>query len=326
MNGLVSIIVPVYNVEKYLDRCIKSIVKQTYNNLEIVLVDDGSQDQCPQICDWWAEKDKRIKVVHKSNGGLSDARNAGMEIATGDYIAFVDSDDWIEEDLYRILLDAIKATNSDIACCKFRRIGENFKQASSMANDSGAYELFDTKESLLELITENKIQQVVWNKLYRKNVISDIEFAVGKCNEDDFWTYQVLGKAYRVVSVDVTGYYYWQRNNSIMGVSYSPRRLDAVEAKICRQVYLEKYFPELNFAGKRDLLYTCLYHGQMLMKHMSSSDREDAMLWLEKTFITYGINNQEKNNLNTKDKMWLKLGSSFFRLTCFVRNMFGIGC
>lgn len=326
MNDLVSIIVPVYRVEPYLNRCIESIVQQTYEQLEIILVDDGSPDNCPAMCDAWAEKDSRIKVIHKSNGGLSDARNAGLKIAAGDYIAFVDSDDWIEKDLYRILLDAMKATDSDIVCCKFRRVFGDFKQSSCRANDSRAYELFDTKEALYELITENKIHQVVWNKLYKRNVISNIAFAVGKCNEDDFWTYQVLGKASRMASVDFTGYYYWQRNDSIMGAPHSTKRLDAVEAKICRQEYLEKYFPELNFAGKKDLLYTCLYHGQMLMKHMSSSDREDAMLWLKKTFITYGINNQEKNNLNTKDKIWLKLGNSFFGFACFVRNIFGIGC
>lgn len=118
---LISVIVPIYKVEAYLNRCVESIVRQTYTELEIILVDDGSPDGCPALCDEWAGKDKRIKVIHKSNGGLSDARNAGMRAAEGNYISFVDSDDWIAPEFYRLLLEAMRETGSDIAACKIQR-------------------------------------------------------------------------------------------------------------------------------------------------------------------------------------------------------------
>ena len=122
---MISVIVPIYNVEKYVNKCVGSIVNQTYTNLEIILVDDGSPDRCPEICDEWAKKDSRIKVIHKKNGGLSDARNAGMKIASGDYIAFVDSDDWIAPEMYERLLMAIKNDNSDIAACAVKMVWED---------------------------------------------------------------------------------------------------------------------------------------------------------------------------------------------------------
>ena len=117
MGELISVIIPIYNVEAYLDECIASVIAQTYSNLEIILVDDGSPDNCPQMCDEWAAKDSRIRVIHKENGGLSDARNAGIDIATGEYIAFVDSDDWIEPEMYEIMLAALKNENADICAC-----------------------------------------------------------------------------------------------------------------------------------------------------------------------------------------------------------------
>ena len=122
---MISVIVPVYNVAAYLDRCVKSIVNQTYADLEIILVDDGSPDQCGTMCDNWAMKDKRIKVVHKENGGLSDARNAGIEVASGDYIGFVDSDDWIEPDMYQDLLEAVEREGAELAVTGINRTYDN---------------------------------------------------------------------------------------------------------------------------------------------------------------------------------------------------------
>lgn len=125
MNPLISVIVPIYNVEKYLARCVDSIVNQTYKNLEIILVDDGSPDRCPKMCDDYAEKDSRIKVVHKKNGGLSDARNAGMAVATGEYISFIDSDDYVSDDFFECLLDVMNKENSDIAECSVVKLYED---------------------------------------------------------------------------------------------------------------------------------------------------------------------------------------------------------
>ena len=124
MNPLISVIVPVYKAEKYLDKCVQSIVNQTYKNLEIILVDDGSPDNCPEMCDEWAKKDSRIKVIHKENGGVSSARNAGLDNSFGDYIGFVDSDDFIENDFYECLYDNLVENGADISFCTFKTLDE----------------------------------------------------------------------------------------------------------------------------------------------------------------------------------------------------------
>lgn len=322
---LISIIVPVYGVEEYLDRCIKSLVNQKNVNIEIILVDDGAIDRSPQICDAWAKRDDRIKVIHKQNGGLSDARNTGIKIANGRYIAFVDSDDWIEQNLYRTLLDAINKTKSDIACCKIARVQAN---ASNFRTEklSGNYEIYSTNEAMYELIMDRKIQQVVWNKLYKREALENIWFEVGKYNEDEFWSYQVIGQARQVVVVDYVGYYYLQRSSSIMGSRYSARRLDAVEAKTLRQSYLEKFYPSLEFIGKINLLYTCLYHGQQVLKYMEKTDEKNAMDKLQKTFRSYRLKNKEILNLSWQDRTWFYIGEKNFKLTCYLRNLLKVGC
>lgn len=323
--NLISIIVPVYGVEKYLNKCVESLINQKNVEIEIILVDDGSPDKCPEICDLWAKKDQRIKVIHKENGGLSDARNAGLKIAKGQYIAFVDSDDWIDYSLYHTLLETLKRTKSDIASCKIEKVWEN-KEIPFIENNSCEYKLYDSEKALTELITDGDVQQVVWNKLYRRNVLSDILFEVGKYNEDEFWTYQVLGNANRIVVVDYVGYYYLQRNSSIMGSAYSLKRLDAVEAKVRRQEYLSNYFPSVVTIGKKNLLYTCLYHGQLVLKNIKPNDKKEALLRLKEVFKFYGFKCEELGQLSYKDKIWLNFGKMNFELTCKVRNLLKIGC
>ena len=203
---LISVIVPIYNVEDYLDRCVESIVKQTYKHLEIILVDDGSPDNCPQICDGWAEKDSRIKVIHKENGGLSDARNAGLKITTGEIVSFIDSDDWIEMD-----------------------------------NDG----VLDTQSAMKELLNDGKLKQHVWNKIYKFDLIQDVPFEKGKYHEDVFWSYLIVGRAKRISVITDSFYNYVQRSNSIMGEGFSAKRLDALDANYLRCEYMKKHFPEL---------------------------------------------------------------------------------
>ena len=217
MNPLISIIVPIYKVEKYLCRCVDSILNQTYVNLEIILVDDGSPDDCPQICDDYAEKDNRIKVIHKENGGLSDARNAGMEIAKGKYISFIDSDDYVSLDFFETLYNTIITENSDIVECSVVKFYEN-NHFDSISDDFSVRN-FSTVGGLSALISETLFHQHVWNKLYKSELVLDIPFAVGKLNEDEFWTYQVFGRAKRISRINKTMYFYFQRSNSIMGES-----------------------------------------------------------------------------------------------------------
>lgn len=230
-NALVSVVVPVYNVEKYLSRCIDSISRQSYSNLQIILVDDGSKDNSAVICDEYSKKDTRISVIHKTNGGLSDARNVGIDNAKGDYICFIDSDDFVRETYVEDLLNAILKYNADIAVClfekgnsdKFNDVVENNQQNEIVLNNIGALnKLYD------EVLNVNMV--VAWNKLYSKNLFYKIRFPVGKIHEDEFTTPKLLFEADKIVVINKKDYYYFQSPNSIMRSEFKINRLDALEA------------------------------------------------------------------------------------------------
>ena len=167
MKMKVSIIIPVYNVEAYLDRCLKSIVNQTYENLEIIIVDDGSPDKCPFICDSWQLKDDRIIVIHKENGGLSSARNTGLDIATGDYICFVDSDDYISLDMIETMLDAALTYSVDVVTCGRIRVA-NSTEEEMYSLPKG--KLFTGEKAIKELFCGGAIEEAAWDKLYKKEI------------------------------------------------------------------------------------------------------------------------------------------------------------
>lgn len=239
MSELISVIIPVYKVEKYLDECIASVVSQTHQNLEIILVDDGSPDSCPQMCDAWAEKDLRIRTIHKANGGLSDARNAGLEIASGDYIAFVDSDDFIQPDMLEKLLAALLRTESDIAACGIQNFG-----ASQGA--WGCQDFVGTPEQIYaKLYNETTYPVAAWNKLYRRSCWQTLRFPVGKICEDTFTTYQLIHHASRIVMIPEALYCYRIRPESIMTSAFSPKRMDEEEAWRCNYQFIEDHYPSL---------------------------------------------------------------------------------
>lgn len=200
---LISVIVPCYKVEKYLDECLKSITTQTYYNLEIILVDDGSPDACPQICDNWAKKDERIIVIHKQNGGLSDARNVGIAASNGDFIAFVDSDDFIESDMYERLYALYCKTNSDICACEINRFQNNSKKKIDYFQYKSKY---DSKDYLSAMLSR-KIDCASWNKLYTRDFATRISFRVGRNNEDFLWLFYQCYDSEITVSYTTDAYY-----------------------------------------------------------------------------------------------------------------------
>ena len=321
-NMKISIIVPIYNVEKYLDKCIKSIVNQSFKNLEIILVDDGSPDNCPAICDEWAIKDSRIKVIHKENGGLSDARNAGLAVATGEYIAFVDSDDYIEADMYKKLLSVALNNKCDIVSCKLRMVYENDKNFVTK-DDSEDLIIYSTEDAMSALI-DDKIRQVVRNKIYKADIIKNIPFDVGKYHEDEFWSYQAIGNATKIATIDYTGYNYLPRSGSIMGNGYSLKRLDAVEAKCLRQEYLDNNVPVLSQQGLINLIFTCIYHGQLSLKYLDKKEKKNALNKLKK-IIKKNISVLSFDILSKKQKIWIYLLKISFFYTCKFRNIIRIG-
>ena len=227
-NEMISVIIPVYRVEKYLDKCIKSVVGQTYKDLEIILVDDGSPDQCGAICDKWSEKDERIRVIHKAHGGVSDARNAGLDEATGAYIGFVDSDDYIHPEMYQKLYEKIKEYRADIAICGFYRIDE--LSGRIIRNENMPSEGMINKNDALMHLCSKVPFMVVWNKLYRKELFLDIRFAYGKISEDILIMFELFHKCEMIFSVLDSFYYYVFTPNSIMRGEKTASHLDAVEA------------------------------------------------------------------------------------------------
>ena len=236
MNDLVSIIIPVYNVENYLLRCVESILKQTYENIEIILSDDGSKDKSGQLCDSLALKDKRIKVLHCENKGLSEARNRGLRIAGGKYVCFVDSDDWVDKDFVLKLLYTLKKTKSDISECKFKRTTD----AEAKGNKNGSISSLDTKSALDLLCDDNYAKHiVVWNKMYKKSLFDKIEFPIGKLHEDEFTTHKLFSKATKVGFVDDELYFYFFNKNSITASKIIDKRLDSIEAYLERMTFFE---------------------------------------------------------------------------------------
>lgn len=216
---LISIIIPVYNVEDCLKHCVDSVCNQSYSNLEIILVDDGSTDSCPMLCDSLASKDSRIKVIHKPNGGLSDARNAGLEIFTGEYVAFVDSDDYIHPEYISFLFDMLTRSGAGIALCNFRKIFTNDESFSypSIQVPSGEYKLMDYSEALTELVGFNSVLYVLtWNKLYKRQIFDDVRFPVGKISEDFYVSFKVLHRAGKIAVTGAQLYFYYLRKGSII--------------------------------------------------------------------------------------------------------------
>lgn len=226
-----SIIVPVYNVEQYLDNCINSILNQTYRNFELILIDDGSPDKSAEICDKYRLLDNRIKVIHKKNGGLSSARNAGLEIATGKYIGFVDSDDWINKDMYDKMLNLAEKNEADIVQCEYLEVYDN--KIIMQPKENSEFEVsnkFDALEKIINFGQEHVNGVVSWNKIYKSYLFNDIRFPIGKLNEDEFTTYKLVHKSEKIIFLKEKLYYYRQTPNSIMNKKFNVRRVDLLEA------------------------------------------------------------------------------------------------
>ena len=239
-NPLISVIVPVYNVEKYLPKCIDSIINQTYKNLEIILVDDGSPDGCGKICDDYAKLDDRIKVIHKKNGGRSEARNVGIDIAKGEYIGFVDSDDYIESNFYELLLKAVLDNNADISICSSKCVDETGKEVESKFKFNVQNEILDKKDALRKLVEGNLAFVSPVTKLYHKKIFHNLRITTGVFHEDEYFAHHVIGKADRVVCIEDKIYNYLViRATSAMHEINPIKTLDILYAYYDRYKYIK---------------------------------------------------------------------------------------
>ncbi len=237
----ISVIVAVYNIEKYIAKCIESIINQSYQDLEIILVDDGSTDKSGTICDDYAEKDNRIKVIHRINGGLSAARNTGIECATGDYIGFVDGDDWIDENMYESMSNMVRQYGADLVVCRYKCIYNNYQNDGS----TGKITVFDKPlEMLKQCLREEEefqIQHAAWNKLYKRELLGTKRFPEGKWYEDVVFSAKILSETQKGVYIDNAFYnYVCEREGSIMNAGMTEKFFkDWIPAYIEKENYLE---------------------------------------------------------------------------------------
>ena len=240
--GKISIIVPIYNVQQFLNQCIESIVKQTYSNLEIILVDDGSPDGCSILCDEWEKSDQRIIVIHKKNGGLSDARNAGIKVATGDYIAFVDGDDFIELDMYKLLIMAINENNADIAVCG-RYIYYNSTNKVPKYVTSNVC-VMSNSDAIHEFLVGKILEEAAWDKLYRRELFDNVLFPIDEINEDLVVIPYILHNANKIVHVGVPLYNYRRNQESISKSMYNKKKNIVFDHLNTIENFIENQYPE----------------------------------------------------------------------------------
>ena len=248
-----SIIVPIYKVEKYLDECIQSILHQTFTDLELILVDDGSPDACPQMCDAIAEQDSRVRVIHQKNGGLSAARNTGIEAARGNWLGFVDSDDFVAPDFYEKLYNAAVNADADCAVCSVQLIHEDGSRMDTPPQwkvYGGGY----TGEDILKTITwqNNAPYLVAWNKLYRREVFRTLRYPVGRINEDGFVFAELFDTIKKVACVEQPLYFYRRRTGSIMQSKCTLRNLDEFWGMVeCFDYFMAHGYKELLSAAEK---------------------------------------------------------------------------
>lgn len=248
----ISIIVPVYNIETYVAKCIKSILNQTYQNLEIIIVNDGSTDKSGKICEYYSQQDRRITLINQTNQGLSMARNNAIQISTGEYIGFVDGDDWIEHDMYDLLYKNIIQHDADISICGFTLENNNDYSCAEIQQERSPIIILEGYEKMANHISTNI--NCVWDKLYKHSLFNDIKFPKGKLFEDVFVTYKLIDRANRIVQSPEKKYHYVDRKSSITRECFSIKKLDAIEGLSEKYFYISKKYPELDHACKAILL------------------------------------------------------------------------
>ena len=239
---LISVIVPIYKVEKYIHKCIDSIISQTYKNLQLILVDDGSPDDCGKICDDYMAKDERVEVIHKANGGLSDARNVGIRAAVGEYIGFVDGDDYIENSMYGDMYNLIEENKADVSICNFYNVIQDRK---IIKNQENIIKIYNKMDILKEILLDKDIQSYAWNKLYKKELFDCIEYPVGKKYEDIGTTFYLLEKCEKIVVSGKPLYYYLDREDSIVNTNNEQTIIDYIDIITHRFDYIKNKYPEL---------------------------------------------------------------------------------
>ncbi|WP_164667390.1 glycosyltransferase family 2 protein [Virgibacillus doumboii] len=314
-KGKVSVVVPVYKVEKYIHRCVDSILNQTYTNLEVILVDDGSPDNCGAIVDKYRVTDERIKVIHKENGGLSDARNHGMKHVIGEFTMFVDSDDWIEPKMVEQMVKYSREYQADVVQSAFYYAYDDKILLDKRYFRENA--LLDNHSLMYELLVNERVKNFAWGKLYKTELISDIPFKKGVLFEDVFWAHHVMHRVKRFLLLQQPLYYYLQRDDSIVA-SYTPRNLDIIKGLKERHRFIEEYYGELTDESYKGILKMSFIHYNLLLRNRAK-DQNGAH---RKEIQSYIKTNQHelKQAVKNDRQLWMQL--FFFTLHPFFNICF----
>lgn len=281
-NSLVSIIIPVYNVETYLRECVESVISQTYTNIEIWLIDDGSKDLSGIICDQYTEKDERVKVVHKENGGLSSARNIGLDYANGEYILFLDSDDIIPNDAVKVLLEVLEKNNVDIAIGNIMFFEENIANIQLNQGVDDKIKLFTSEKAIEESLYQLKFSCSPCSRIYRKKIFEEIRFPVGKLSEDLAVCHRIFDKSNNIAYINHTCYYYRQRSSSIMH-TFNEHRMDALTWTNEIEKYCNENHPGIIKAAKCRTFNVAIHLMLDLPQNGQLYDKYVHVLWKEIT-------------------------------------------
>ena len=313
---LISVILPVYRVENYLDRCLQSITGQTYRNLEIILVDDGSPDDSGVICDAWAEKDSRIQVIHKENAGAGAARNTGLDMASGEIISMIDSDDYLDVHMFEHLL-SLMTEDVDIAECDIC-----WTEVDDLQMDDGSQaetRVYDREDAMRLHIRDEVFCQTPPNKLYRRKTIGQIRFPEGNLIDDEFFTYKVIGNAKKLARSSACMYAYRQQLGSAMHKAFSLKRLQGLEAKRQRLSYLRQRMPSLEYEAKFDLFFTAMFMMQSCLRSLKGEQLQQARSCVRE--VLKEITPLERNpEASAKKNLLLKLAQKNFEGTCKALN------
>lgn len=253
---LISIVVPVYKVERYIRRCVDSIMNQSYREIEVWLVDDGSPDDCGRICDTYARNDDRIHVIHKRNGGLSDARNVAIPKCSGKYITFVDSDDWVSQYYIEHLYSAAIGDNADMAISWFENVDESERISNLPQEDLQERISVDSKECFRKLLYQDGVETSAWGKLYKKELFEGLKYPVGKLYEDIPVTTQLIHRSKKISIIKNVDYYYFQRRDSIQYETFNQRKMDAIDHVIELKRFIDTNYSDLKTAACCRILST----------------------------------------------------------------------
>ncbi len=312
----VSVIVPVYKVEDYLMRCVDSILSQTFTDFELWLVDDGSPDRCGQICDEYAEKDRRIRVIHKKNGGLSDARNAALDVMTGEYVSFIDSDDWVAPDFLETMMDSIRCYNADMAVCNFVAAHEDGRLESMYCPAQ--------QKTVLEgdRIFETLNQPAACNKLYRAGIFKTLRYPVGRLYEDVFVYHRILEQITRLVYTGKDAYFYFIRSGSIMHSVYSIRFTDIIDAVYERAEALDRMSQPVLANEARLFIYsqTAVAYAQLDLKDTGNRARLGELKTIYENCYPF-LMADEALPAKQKLRLWLLHVSPSLHTALFGRKM-----